>query len=174
MRDIKIADAHQLHRRQYNCSLRVRSRPARLAHRLWRAAHRPATARCRGVSVGNQHGIYVTKAWRHAVLFRQGGDYSSRLTLLSRTCATVDFPSRLRFPYRRTKREALTGPLDLALGLNAGEETHMIETFTICAILIAVFALGYLVGNAKASRSESRIDKEKADRIMLRYLSKGW
>jgi len=51
----------------------------------------------------------------------------------------------------------------------------MIETFIICAILIAVFALGYLAGNAKASRSERpAIDKKEADRIIDLYRSKGW
>lgn len=30
----------------------------------------------------------------------------------------------------------------------------MIETFAICGILIAVFAIGYLVGNARAPRAE--------------------
>jgi hypothetical protein len=43
----------------------------------------------------------------------------------------------------------------------------MIETFIISAILIAVFAIGYLVGNARASRSES----PEIDESMYR---KGW
>jgi hypothetical protein len=51
----------------------------------------------------------------------------------------------------------------------------MIETFTICAILIAVFALGYLIENARVSRSEEPgIDKKEADRSMDLHRRKGW